>query len=72
MPYYQKRPEIVHAIQIERGMEVDSHLGKQWGNPGDYLVRMPNGNLVVMRQDEFERQYERCCPNPLTIDEIGV
>lgn len=55
---YAKRPAPIKAIQMNTEFSVESAPENIYGGPGDYLIRNAQGELSIMKKEEFEKTYE--------------
>ena len=58
MLYRSIKPLLVEAVQVKEPADVTTKGGMLHVNPGDWLVRDPQGNLVLCDDINFKCTYE--------------
>lgn len=48
------------AQRMDQGFVVRTKTGPVRGNAGDYLVRMPNGNMCIFESNVFDQLFRFC------------
>ena len=58
MPKFRKKPVVVEAVQLTRGITIWSLEGEISGKPGDWLVTGIKGEQYIVQQDIFPEIYD--------------
>lgn len=58
MPTFQKKPEKVHAVRMEKSFEIGDANGIVRGKPGDWLIKTRNEIQSIYSDEEFRKKFE--------------
>lgn len=56
---YRKKTGTVEAYQVEKLREVNTPLGMRLARQGDWVIKQPNGDLMVVNDELFRKCYEK-------------
>ena len=57
MPYFQKKPVVIEAVEIAEPMEIPTLEGVMRGEVGDMLITGVNGEQYPCKPDIFAKTY---------------